>query len=191
MPAEFKQLLREFEHFGANYCVNARSVIQDPEQKKLVDIYEAGLCQALAGLRELLEKQYGNLAKKQQADLDQTAIFYGGLAMLKKANTIAGGETVASALALAEMGEIFEKIKNILRKILENISNRVAPLLDIIDEIVDNIIKLLGELPKAIGELQQIIKDIVEKQKKLLEELSNISKALHDIMQTIIEKIEA
>ncbi len=171
MAGEFSKLLSEFEKFGENYGENVKALLRDPERKKVADVYTVGLTQALHGLRETLDKQYGELEPDQQADLDRTTVRHGALALLERANRYVGGGTVATTTALDDFGDVIEKIKNILARILEKLNPALAALLVTIDEIADNLKKLLGELPgqalEGVGEeLKKKVEEFLEKQKE-------------------------
>jgi len=155
MPRELSTLLSEFPKLGANFCKNAKKLSPSSEVRKILDIYEAGLNASLAGLSTCLREQYDTLTSDQKKGFDRMVALSGALPMLKKANEIIGEHSIADREVLVTASGIFEKIKEIIRDILEyiigpgEITELIKRLLKWIDMIIENITGAIKEKPPA------------------------------------------
>ena len=149
MANEFKTIITKFSELGTNYCANAKKVTSDLEARKILNIYEAGLSGAMAGVGEMLNSQYDGLAEDTQKEVDKFVEASGALAMLDLANQTIGPNSLGTVAAVGAAAELFPKIKDIIRKLIDIEKGSWADKgLDWIDTIVENIPKLLNLVGK-------------------------------------------
>jgi hypothetical protein len=145
MSGEFAALIDEFVSFGEVYAANAKQIAPNVELRRVAEIYEVGMKSAMKGASQILSEQYRGIRQEEKDQLDLMVVLHGALDMIQAANERFKESFLLLGDALAKAGGIIEKIKNILRRILDiEEGSFLDKILDTIDEILENFFDLFS-----------------------------------------------
>lgn len=139
---QLQSLLKLTREFTIVWCEQVRQHAGEKDRDPVMRMYQNAMVNAWESASREVAQLCDRLDPGVRAEIDRYVAASGIIATVESAREIAASGQLASALALFDLGTIFEKIKDLILAILECLGIDLGCLIKILFNFIDNLLRL-------------------------------------------------
>lgn len=143
-PNHLVTLLKLTQEFTVIWCDQVRQHAGEKDRDPVMRMYEDAMVNAWESAAREVGQLYDRLDPGVRAEIDRYVAAAGIIRTVETAREIAASGQLPSALALFDLGTIFEKIKDLILAILECLGIDLGCLIKILFNFIDNLLRLFA-----------------------------------------------
>lgn len=141
-PSQLEALLKATREFTVVWCDQVRQHAAEKDRDPIMRLYQDAMVNAWDSASREIAERYDRLDPGVRAEINRCVTATGIIATVENAREIAASGQLPSALALFDLGTIFEKIKDLILAILECLGIDLGCLIKILLNFIDNLLRL-------------------------------------------------